>query len=249
MSDVHDKELVDEEIPNENEVEAQGEDDADADAAGESEPEAEHGDAEEEGSGDEEVRVKPSRAETRFQKLSQTAKEAREEAAAARREADELKARLSRLEQPKEQVKEPTADEMALWSPDQIIDYKLNKATSRFEQTLGQLQFQTYDAGDKASFKALCASDPVAAKYADEVESRLSDMRSKGQNVDRERLLTYIVGEKVRQGGGKAKKEQAKEGQRRIERQTVRPGSSKGDQETPRRGGKTLEERLEGITF
>ncbi len=222
---------------------------ADADTAGEPEPQADDGDAEEEGGGGEEVRLKPSRAETRFQRLANEAKTAREEAAQVRREADELKARLARLERPLDQPKEPTADEMALWSPDQIIDYKLNKATSKFEQTLGQLQFQTYESGDKANFKALCAVDSVAARYADEVESRLAELRSKGQNVDRERLLTYIVGEKVRQRGSGAKKKQAQDGERRIARQRVEPASAKGDTEAPRRGGKTLEERLEGISF
>ena len=230
--------------------ETEGEDVADADAAGESEPEADDGDAEQEGGEADAERVeRPSRAETRFQKLSNEAKQAREEAAAARREAEDTKARLARLENPAQQQKEPTPDEMALWTPDQIIEYKLGKATSRFEQTLGQMQFQQYEMGDKASFKALCASDPVAARYAQEVEERLTDMRAKGQNVDRERLLTYLVGEKVRQKSGGAKRKQAEDGERRIARQTSRPGTSKGDTETPRRGGKTLEERLDGLKF
>jgi hypothetical protein len=235
-----------EEIP-ENEVESEVA--ADEDPAGELEQAPDDGDEDAQGAQPGEVAAKPGRAEGRIQRLAREAKEAREEVANERKARQELENRLARLEKPAVQEKEPTADEMALWTPDQIIDYKLGKATSRFEATIGQMQFQNYESGDKANFNALCAQDPIAAKYKDEVETRLADMRSKGQNVDRERLLTYIIGEKVRQNGSKAKAKQAQDGQRRIKRETVQSGSGKGDTAAPRRGEKSLEERLANVTF
>lgn len=254
MSNVHDAEIESDEDENEvGEVEGQTEGQTEGQAEGDVVEDAvgEGGLDEDEGV-EEEVDSTPeksSRGKTRFQKLSQTARESTERAAAAERRAQELEAQLARFKQPDVQEKEPSADEMALWSTDQIVDYKLGKATGKFEQTIAQMQFRAAESSDKAGFQALCARDPVAAKYADEVETRLADLRSKGQNVDRERLLTYLVGEKVRQGSQGARKKAAAEGQRRIKRETVVPGSSRGDTETPRRGGKSLEDRLADVKF
>lgn len=188
--------------------------------------------------------------EARFQTLNQRAREATERASLAERKASELEQRLSRLEQPKQQGKSP--EEVALMTPDELVNYRLGEATKGFEQKLGQIQWATYEAGDKSAFQALVSRDPVAARYADEVESRLSQMRSQGQNVDRERLLTFIVGEKVRQKNSGAKAKQQNEGQRKIARQTVTATNTRGD--TPSNRGKMSEQearekRLENITF
>jgi len=235
-----------EEIP-EDEVESEVA--ADEDPAGELEQAADDGDEDAQGAQPSEVAAKPGRAEGRIQRLAREAKEAREEVANERKARQELENRLARLEKPAVQEKEPTADEMALWTPDQIIDYKLGKATSRFDATLQQIQLQTFEANDKAAFQAECARNPLAAKYADKVEELVADIRSKGQIVDRDRALTFILGKIVRENGSKAKAKQAQDGQRRIRRETVQAGSGKGDTAAPRRGEKSLEERLANVTF
>ena len=195
----------------------------------------------------------PSRGEVRFQKLSQTAKQATEDAALARREAAELRDRLSRLERPAQAVPQgPTPEQLALMTPDELINYRLGESDKRFQATLGQIQWQTYETSDKAAFNSLKATDPLAAKYADEVETRLAAMRQQGQNVDRERLLTFIIGEKARAGRSVAKQRQQAQGQQRIQRQTVRPGAARSD--TAGNRGKVSEQeardkRLENMTF
>jgi len=197
---------------------------------------------------------RPTRGEARFQKLSQTTKQAVEDAATARREAAELRERLARLEQPRqEQPKGPSAEEIALMTPQEYADYKLGQAEKRFQQTVGQIQWQTYEASDRAAFNALKATDPLATKYADEVETRLAQLRQQGQNVDRERLLTYIIGEKARQGRTAARGKQAAAGQQRIARQQTRPGSPQRSDTPARRGqmseAEAREKRLENMTF
>jgi hypothetical protein len=210
------------------------------------------GQADSEEAGDEEVAPKKvSRGEARFQKLANEAREARESAAEVRRELQELRAEQSRRAATVEK-KEPTDDEMALWSTQQIIDYKLQKATGVFTQNLQQLQWNTQESNDKAAFERLQLSDPRAKKYAAEVETRLAGIRKQGQNVDREALLKFIIGEKVFQGGGKAAAKQKKEGAEQIRRQRSNPPGGTSDV----RGGRTQEseaearrKRLENVTF
>jgi len=57
------------------------------------------------------------------------------------------------------------------------------------------------DLSDKASFDAYKISKPkLYEKYAPKVEELLKDLRSKGQNASRERLLAFIVGQDMLQG-------------------------------------------------
>jgi hypothetical protein len=204
---------------------------------------------------DEEVEAqperKPGRGESRFQKLSNAAREATEKAARVEREFNEFKAEQSRRAAVVEK-KEPTAEEMALWSTEQVIDYKLQKATGAFSQNLAQLQWNTQESNDKAAFERLQLSDPRAKKYAGEVETRLANIRKQGQNVDREALFTFILGEKVKNGGGKAAAKQKKEGAEQIRRQKTTPPGGASDV----RGGRTQDseaearrKRLENVTF
>jgi len=188
-----------------------------------------------------------SRAENRFQRLSNETKEAREEAARLRRELDEFKA-AQRQSQPQE-TPEQEAQRLALMTPEERLEYRLDKAERRNQQNMQAIMFQTQDTADKAAFAALCASDPLAKRYADAVESELVSIRSKGQNVTREALLTFLVGKEVRAKGGAAKRKQQGEGQRRIERQTVRGGNSKGDSQPNKRGEQSLEDKLANVTF
>ena len=195
--------------------------------------------------------VLKGRGESRFQKLANEARQAREDAANLKRELDEFRAEQSRKAAVVEK-KEPTPEEMALWSTEQIIDYKLQKATGQFGQTLQQMQWNTMESNDKAAFERLQLSDPRAKKYAAEVETRLASIRKQGQNVDRESLLKFIIGEKVFQGSGKATAKAKKDGEAQIRRQTTKPPAGSSDV----RGGRTQDseaearrKRLENITF
>lgn len=249
--------LIDEGTPNEGlEAEANaGDQDGHEDVEGldaEGATEGDGADAQE-GQVDGEPARRPTRGEARFQTLSRTAKEATERATRAENAARELTERIARLERPAQAAPSgPTAEQFALMTPDELITYRLGESDKRFQQTLGQIQWNTYEASDKATFNSLKATDPLAAKYADEVETRLAAMRQQGQNVDRERLLTFIIGEKARAGRSVAKQRQTAQGQQRIARQTVRPGAARSDT-TGNRGKVSDQEardkRLENMTF
>jgi hypothetical protein len=192
-----------------------------------------------------------SRGERRFQTLSNSVKDANERATKLERELREERAARQRREA-QETRKEPTAEEMALWTTDQIVDYKLGKSQASFQQTLQQIQFQTMESSDQAAFSTLCATDPRAKKYAGEVEQRLADLRAQGQNVPRANLLRWIIGDKVMAGAGKQVQRQRQQGQDRIRRQQSLSTTPRSDA-AGNRGAKTDAEkrleRIENITF
>lgn len=105
-------------------------------------------------------------------------------------------------------------------------------------------QFRANDYADKAAFDARAKADPRIAKYSDEVERQLIALRRQGQNVDRDSLLRYIVGDAVmknpaRKKTGAGNNKQRDDAQRRIDRETTNPprstrgdkGSSRGETE------------------
>jgi len=193
---------------------------------------------------------KPSRAEARFQKLANEAKEARERAERVEREFNEFKSRTPA--QPVQQEREPTADEMALWSPDQIVDYKLGKATRNYDAQLRQIQFQTWESSDKAAWSTKCSTDPRAKKFEAEVETELSRLRASGQNIERVKLYKYMLGDKIDQGIASAKAKAQATGAKRVQRAQGRPSNPSGDQQVQR--GKLSDKearnkRLENAVF
>jgi hypothetical protein len=109
------------------------------------------------------------------------------------------------------------------------LEFLLNE--ERHERRAGQarIEFQTWDANDKAAFSAICARNPAAAALEKEVEKRLQEHRTTGQNATREAVLTFLLGEKALAKSGRARTA----GQRREaegrERQTARPLNGRGD--------------------
>ena len=192
-----------------------------------------------------------SRGERRFQRLANETREANTRAERLERELQDIRAERQR-QTVQTQEREPSAEEMSLWSTDQIVQYRLDKATGKFNQTLQQMQFQNQESADKTSFHSLCASDSRAKKYADEVETRLLELRRQGQNAQREVILKYLLGEKLLQQSAKATSQQRKQGEQRIARQRGSNPPPRSDTRAGRQAETEAEKRarrLENVTF
>lgn len=242
--DLNDEPEDDAELPGPND----GEDDAD----GTEDDGAESDDGAEGDEGD--AAVAPEEPAPRQRRAARTeepdrfsALEARVEA--AERVAREAEARLAARESAAPvETPEQEAAKLALMTPEQIIDYKVDKALGRFKQTNERAQVATANAADKASFDTLIMGNQTFRKLAGEVERRHSEMMRAGTYPKREVVLMYLLGEralKMAQESGKQNNERTQ----RVERQTTRPASPGGDVRVERRGGKTLEQRLENITL
>ena len=129
------------------------------------------------------------------------------------------------------------------------MEFRLAESERRNQQNTQALQFQMQETADQAYFRGLVVSDPVAAKYASKVEAKLAEIRSKGQNVNREALLDLLVGQDIRAKRAGAATKQKQGAEKRIERQKASPTNSKGDTQGEKRGGKSLEDRLANVTF
>ena len=248
-----DEDLQDEEIEDANDQDA----DAEGSDTSENTPGQDEQQAESEGGADGQVREEQtegrvlSRGERRFQKLANETREANTRAERLERELQEFRAERQR-QSAQTQEREPSAEEMSLWSTDQIVQYRLDKATGKFNQTLQHMQFQNMESTDKSSFQSLCASDARAKKYADEVETRLLELRRQGQNAQREVILKYVLGEKLMQQAPKAAAAQRKQGQQRIARQQGSSPAPRSDTRAARQAESEAEKRnkrLENMTF
>ena len=234
---------------------------SDGDEGQEGDAEDEGGDAGEEG--DEEGLAEPAPRRAR-----QTASERVRESRAQVREANERAARLEReiAEIRAQQQRGPSAEEirhqqaveaerLSLMSPDERADYRIAQAEHRLRNEMQQTRLQLAEQADQSSFRALQATNPLARKYATDVEKVVADQKARGMIVNREVALKFVLGEKLYEKsmatGGKAKKA----GAARVAAQTGNPGRAAG-QATSERGSRrgddseaALERRLAGVRF
>ena len=220
---------------------------------GGAEDSAEHPDDEEEGG---EVAADPgeaaagrvlSRGERRFQRIRNELKEARAE---AQRTRAELEGRITQLQQgfqqPQPQM-DPRweAERLASLSPEERMQEQLTRATEQHKYELARMRYEQADLNDQTEFKQRGTSDKRVSRYAQEVEQTLAGLRQQGMNPKRETIYFYLLGRKIAQAQGQPARQQ-KEGQERLRRATTRPTNAGGDVPA-RRGGKTLEQRLDGV--
>ena len=110
-------------------------------------------------------------------------------------------------------------------SPEERIQEMVSEQLSRHERNQQQLTSQLLDQSDRSGFDARCATNPLFKKLAPKVEAELSSLRAKGQNLSREAIATYLIGQRVieQQGSGRAPARQ------RRQQQNSRPVNSRGD--------------------
>ena len=161
-------------------------------------------------------------------------------------------------EPPRQQEETPEQFEarIAMLPPDERMEQRWQRSERQNNQRLQIMQIQMADQTDRAAFQAKVTTDKRYAKYEGEVETRLAELRRQGQNVSREALLKFIIGEKVLGNPADRVRARRSEGQRRIEGQRTRPQNTRGDQEgaNQRRSGGNSErearrKRLENAVF
>lgn len=171
---------------------------------------------------------------------------------AAERRAEEAERRASDRRQETEQQER---DRVALMTVEEQNAHYRKQDQDATNRRLQQMEFRQVDRDDKADFRQACRDDPLMAKVATEVETRLTEMRSKGQNVEREALANYLIGQMVRKERGKAKTTQKRRGEESVRRETTRPVRTRSSAapDRQRRGNEDTAEgrrkRLDGVTI
>lgn len=180
---------------------------------------------------DEQVR-QPSRAERRIQQALREAKEAKERA-------DRLERLVAeRAPQPPKETPEQRAERLALMDPEDRIRYEVNEQVGSLRNEFAGLKFQLQDTADRTAFDALCARNPAAAKFKDDVEKYLTDMRRSGTTAPRETVLRYVIGDRALANASRATGKAKRTAEVNRARQQAQPGRARGDAAAEsRRGG------------
>lgn len=173
---------------------------------------------------------------------------AEERAAAAERRAIEIEARYNAQQQTQQgETPEQEAARTALMTPEQLIDYKVTKALGNHQRTTQQMVLNASNTADKASFDALVRENPSWKKVASEVERKHAELVAKGQYPTRETVLKYVLGEQAMKMAANTRREGG-ERKGRVERERTRPLANRSEvAPQSRRGGKTAEDRLDGV--
>lgn len=172
----------------------------------------------------------PSRRERRITALSDRTRTLAEQNAALTRQIDELRRNPPQAQQPQETPEQEQA-KLALMSPEERQDYKLDKALGRHERNNQALAFQLMDQSDRVAFEGHAAVNPLARKLGPEVERRLAALRQSGGNATRDVVFTYLLGEKAR---AQLAKKNPKAGER-VRQQRTEPVRARGDVTPDRR--------------
>lgn len=180
----------------------------------------------------EEIDAQPaseSRGRRQYGELRRQNRERQEAADRLARENAELTRQLHEMRrQPSQRAESPEEREaryLRIEDPEQRVLQRWRDEQAARDAHNTNIQFQLIDTTDKTGFQALCARNPVAQKLAGEVERRLADLRRQGQNLPREAVYTYLLGERMRQRmDAKDRKPSASR-----RRQEARPANGRGD--------------------
>lgn len=218
------EEELDTETPETETEETPTEEATDEEAKPEGEPEAEEG---------EEEPAAPSRRENRVQKLSNELREERDARIRTETQLEELRRGRSTPHTNPEEARRIENEKLALMDPQERENYRRDKEMESLKQGMAMTQFQMRDAMDKSGFLTEASSNPVAAKYAADVEKLYQEALKAGNFVPRLSLFKYKLGEvayeTAKKPAGKKVVEQKKAAAERVESAKGKPMSGKSD--------------------
>lgn len=190
-----------------------------------------------------------TKGQRQFVDLRKRAQVAEERAARAEEQAARNSGAIDVLSRqqsaPNAEQQRQEAERLANMTPEERIEFRIGQERSQIQSAFAQQGFRTEDTIDILRFERLCEKNQAYDGVASEVEKRLSDMRAKGQNVERKILANVVLGERAAaQAGKKAVKKTE------VRQKTVKGGGSDIPGERSRtRQPKTAAQRLEGVKF
>lgn len=177
------------------------------------------------GAGGAEPPARQSRGDRQYGELRRQARERAEENARLTRELNDLRSQVVQSRQPPAETAQQRAERFALMSPEERAMEMVNEALERNNRQQQELTAQLMDQSDRSTFEARVASNPLLKKLQPDVERELANLRQRGQNLPRETIATYLLGQRVLAQQGKAKPG----AQQRRTQQTARPLRPQGD--------------------
>lgn len=217
--------------PEGGEAEPEGESEAEPDEGEEETPEGDNDGFDSEGEPEEEQEPEPelappTRKESAYARLRRERREERTRADNLQRQLDERAAapRTDSAEQQRQRKleREAALETARLSGPEAVAEFLQRETIQMVDQRLNQATFHTQDLADQRAFDRICARNPAIDRIADDVDAKLADMRKQGQNVSREALAYFLIGQRAVKRGGSAAETQRQAAAGRKARQTVR---------------------------
>lgn len=189
-----------------------------------------------------------SRSERRIQSQQEENRRLTSELADARRRMDEMERRFIQQNRPPAETPEQRAQRHAMMAPQDVMAEQLRESEVRMTQFMQYTAVTNADNMDRTAFQAKAAVDPLYQRWASKVEGRLAEERAKGNNLEREVLLKFLIGEAaLERRTSKEGRAEVRQAQRRVAAQRGRPVNSGSDTQAQRRQTSTLEQRLENV--
>jgi hypothetical protein len=120
-------------------------------------------------------------------------------------------------------------ERVASMTPEERLMYIADQRERQFDAKMAEADRRIHDANDRASYAALKAENPAAAKLEKEVEQFVNEHRAKGQTVDRDVALTWILGQRALNTAKSGRQNQSQQSQENIARSQVPSTSAIGD--------------------
>jgi len=166
---------------------------------------------------------------------------------------EELERRMNALEQrpspqQEQQTRESEEARMAMMSPEERMNYTLDRGMHRFNYMVQQAQATQIENNDRSHFQNIASNDRLARRFAPQVEELFTTLKNAGRMTAREVIYKYLVGEAaVKAANGGQNRSKRRQAEREINRNRPSSGSGRSDVSNERRrGAQTLEQRLEG---
>jgi hypothetical protein len=187
------------------------------------------------------------------------AQEAEQRASRFEQELADLKRQFAQAQQPRptqqdlERLRQEEDERLALMTPAEIGRYYRDQMARDMQVQFQQQQMRTAEDTDRRNFASIAQTNPLARRYADDVEKLVTERRNAGENVPREVALAFLIGrEAIAKATGR---KPSGSSQRRVEGTRTRPTNATGQGQGARRGERgddsleSLERRLKGVTF
>ena len=235
----------------ESQVEGHGEVEEDALGADDLAPGQEDDGREDEGQGGKPNQVgrSPGRANGAVRAARERAQAAEARVAELASQQQALQRQLAELQSTRSQAEEQ--ERLALMSPEERAEYRIQKMQQQMERQSGMLQMQLQETSDRIAFEAKAAANKLYAQHSTEVERIVQTEKAQGRYVSREIALKYLLGEKLLAKQPAAQNRARRDAQRSQAQQrttVTRPGGDVGANRA-RGQGKTAAERLKDVTF
>jgi hypothetical protein len=129
------------------------------------------------------------------------------------------------------------AERVAMMQPHEVASYYAGQAEQRMTQQLLRARLEVGDTIDRQNFSAVQREEPLARRWASQIEEMLGVARTQGSNPTREALYNQLLAQNVREKTKRDGDRQRVAGRRAIARETTTPGGGRSTVAPARRNG------------